>query len=308
MDLRLKKAKWGDSGTRVRTSASNWGDPIKWDRWARDGVCLYCSGRGFNATKGKGEKPDKLEHCDFCDGRGYVDPYRARVFCASLADVFEDRRDLDPIRLDLFALIDQCQNLDWLLLTKRPECVARLMPEYHPCGRPGCEVLHVRPNVWLGTSVENQAYADERIPHLLRVPAAVRFLSVEPLLGPITIHALLNHVRGGMTGDGRCCCCGESIRSTAAAFHFANCPRQKSLIDWVIVGGESGPNARPCDIAWIRDIRNQCKDAGVACFVKQLGAACRLGEAEFPLSDPKGGDQSEWPMDLLIRQLPEVAR
>jgi len=157
------------------------------------------------------------------------------------------------------------------------------------------------PNVWLGTSTENQATADERIPHLLRCPAAVRFLSVEPMIGPVELFDV----------DG----------SVARAMQRLN-PREMmfpaDVVDWVIVGGESGSKARRCDVEWIRSIVQQCKAAGVACFVKQVGSKPHgFGQWNHPdnegrgvniegrrLSDRKGGDPSEWPEDLRVREMP----
>jgi protein gp37 len=140
------------------------------------------------------------------------------------------------------------------------------------------------PNVWLGTSVEDQKRADERIPHLRRCAAAVHFLSVEPLLERVT---------------------------------FADRPgrdRGKSLdnIQWVIVGGESGPGARDCDVEWVRSVVRQCADAGVPVFVKQLGKAPVTREMvgvglPLKLKDSKGGDMSEWDEDLRVRQMPKAA-
>ena len=142
------------------------------------------------------------------------------------------------------------------------------------------------PNVWLGVSAEDQATADERIPHLLACPAAVRWVSAEPLLGPVDLTAYLGR------------------------------------LDWAVVGGESGPGARPCSIGWIRDIVQQCGAASVRRFVKQLGGnplgrgsdlQIRVSgrgsdEYRFPLElrDRKGGDVSEWPEDLRVREYPEA--
>jgi protein gp37 len=167
------------------------------------------------------------------------------------------------------------------------------------------------PNVWLGVSVENQQYADERIPLLLQTPAAVRFISAEPLLGPLDFGLNL----GVRLVDG------------------SRWSGSKPVLDWLIVGGESGPGARPFDLAWARSIVQQCQAAGVACFVKQLGtnAVCRNDEHDeswpgctVPLDDEywpryqgetaplvfrarKGGDPSEWPEDLRVREFPAVA-
>jgi len=252
---------WGKDGERVVSSDAYWRQPIKWNRdAAREGV-------------------------------------RRRVFCASMADVFEDRRDLDGPRERLYGLIEATPNLDWLLLTKRPENAARLFD----WSVLGCfDADEWPPNVWLGTSAENQATADERIPHLLAVPAAVRFLSVEPLLGPVDLMPWLDEEGYDAPGDG-----GE-VRPLPA-------------VDWVIVGGESGPGARPCDVAWIRSVRDQCREAGTPCFVKQLGAVplefrrvvgkehgtpFSMAAANLRLRDPKGGDMAEWPEDLRVREFP----
>lgn len=153
-------------------------------------------------------------------------------------------------------------------------------------------------NVWLGCSVENQHFADERIPLLLQTPAAVRFVSAEPLLGPVNVEPFLQypplHDDHKMTFGGR----------------------EWRGLDWVIAGGESGSGARPCDLAWIRSIVAQCKAAGLPAFVKQLGAvpiyrtlppfngAQGLRSNGEKLKDRKGGDPSEWPADLRVRQFP----
>jgi protein gp37 len=141
------------------------------------------------------------------------------------------------------------------------------------------------PNVWLGVSAEDQARADERIPLLLQTPAAVRFVSAEPLLGAIDLHSRL-------------------CRETGSC---PSCPRCLGGIDWIILGGESGPGARPMDIDWTRSIVAQCRNAGVPCFVKQLGPNPTLhGFTGMPIKDKKGGDWSEWPEDLRIREFPHA--
>ncbi len=139
------------------------------------------------------------------------------------------------------------------------------------------------PNVWFGVSVEDQPRADERIPLLLDIPALVRWLSVEPLIGPVDLS-------------------GQRLE-WLAPFHetdplLVRTPR----VDWVVVGGESGPGARPCDVEWIRDIVRECQSAAVPVFVKQLGARPDMA----PVQHPKGGDPAEWPDDLRVRQYPEV--
>lgn len=151
------------------------------------------------------------------------DGVRRRVFCGSMCDVCEDRPELVEPRDRLRGLIDVTTHLDWLLLSKRPENYFEMFGDPWDHDWPS--------NVWAGTSIENQETADNRIPELVTIPAMVRFLSCEPLLGPID-------------------------------------PRRAG-IGWVIIGGESGPKARPCNVEWIRSIVQQCKTAGVPCFVKQ---------------------------------------
>lgn len=317
---------WGPNGTRVVAAEAMWREPVKWNRLA-----------------GEGKLPD---------GSPNPDGHRPRVFCASLADVFEDwtgtlsRTDgspadhsgpwqlignpaYDPLTLyaardRLGRLIRDTPNLDWLLVTKRPENVARMMADHmFGVNPPDYDTPAVPPNVWLGTSVENQAAADERIPHLLRTPAAVRFLSMEPLLGRVdlgdNLFPRLSQMRGLFNGA----CDGWSVG-----------------VDWVIVGGESGAGARPCNVEWVRDIVRQCRAAGVAAFVKQLGAkpydstlgekvpgatvahkpsepvtaedcrvigACLQAMTDLGIRDKKGGTPAEWPTDLRVREFPEAA-
>lgn len=150
------------------------------------------------------------------------------------------------------------------------------------------------PNLWLGVSVEDQRRADERIPHLLSVPAVVRFLSCEPLLGPVNIKSLTGCKRPLEPSD--CRCFPEGLH-------------------WVIIGGESGSGARACDVASVASLVKQCQAARVACFVKQLGSKPEDSEPVndgnreyFPLQlrDRKGGDMSEWATELRVREFPEV--
>jgi protein gp37 len=143
-----------------------------------------------------------------------------------MADVFEDRRELDPWRAKLSTLISETPWLDWLFLTKRPDRAADLAPwgDAWPS------------NVWLGTTVETQAWAERRLPELVSVPAKVRFLSCEPLLAPLDLSSWL-----------------------------------RPHVHWVIAGGESGPRARPSDPDWFRALRDQCVAAGVPFHFKQWG-------------------------------------
>lgn len=251
-------ANWGKGAPRRRTSAANWKAPLKWNREMEG--CHYSETR-----------PER----EF-DAFGWR-PHRARVFCASLADWLDDEVPIEWTR-DLLSLIAQTPNLDWQLLTKRLENwrprLAQLA-EHEIAGIPGLGVLvahrwldgHAPSNVWLGTSVENQECAATRLPLLMDIPARVRFLSCEPLLGNID----LCHV-----------------------------------VDWVIIGGESGPKARPFDLRWARALISQCRSTGVVVFMKQLGSNVIGNDtAVFQTKDKKGGDISEWPEDLQVRDFPQ---
>lgn len=303
-DKRRKRVKWGPQGTRVKTSAEYWQKPTKWNKQAA------------------------------------ADGARPRVFCASLADVFEDWTGpildstgeqlfwplnalenprfiaeshcggneppvtMADLRRDLFALIDQTPHLDWILLTKRPENIRRM---WNPIAWHACEIY--RANVWLITSVSDQSTADKAIPELLKCRdlCPVLGVSAEPLLGPIEFWS-----DGCWCLPCRHCADGSHDPET----NVVECRRCDSTgigdepgIDWVIVGGESGPHARPCHVDWIRAIRDQCKAARTPCFVKQLGAftVYDRAEATYAIRDPKGGDPAEWPADLRVREFPQVA-
>jgi protein gp37 len=200
---RMRLDVWDGKEARPRKvlSASYWKQPLAWDRQA--------------AAMG----------------------VRRKVFCASMADVFEDHPTVAQEREKLWTLIDATPHLDWLLLTKRPENVMEFVP---------LAWLHTFPkNVWVGTSVENQHWADIRIPELLRIPARVRFLSAEPLLGPVDISYWLRDDLLTLFGT----------------------------ISWCIAGGESGPKHRPMHPEWARSLRDQCAEANVPFFFKQNGGA-----------------------------------
>ncbi len=200
MDERYGRVKWG--GPRVRTSPSNWREPMKWQRQAS----------AFAAEHGR----------------------RRRVFCASLADVF-DNQVPDEWRADLWALITATPDIDWLLLTKRPQNIGKMLPANWPA---------IRDGVWLGTTVEDQKRAAFNIPHLLDHDSAVRFISAEPLLGPLAIqNYLLDYPIEGRHGR----------------------------LDWVIAGGESGHHARRSHPDWFTSLRDQCAAAGVPFLFKQWG-------------------------------------
>jgi protein gp37 len=185
---------WGTDAPRRFFSDTHWREPLIWDEEAKS------------------------------NGR------RERVFCASMADVFERRADLNIERRRLWTLIESTPNLDWLLLTKRPQNVRRIAPwaEQWP------------PNVWLGTSVENQRLAERRLPFLLENPAAIRFLSCEPLLGPLDLRPWF---------------------------------KKKGLypINWIIAGGESGGNSRPMHPNWATSLLQQCQEFKIPFHFKQWG-------------------------------------
>lgn len=322
MDKRRGRAKWGPEGSRSLTTAAYWNEPEKWARQSRNRYAswmLACA-----------ESRSEFD---------WVEPFqRPRVFCASLADVFEDwagevldhercahytydsdvRKvvtskeasgfDMDQYhyttmndcRKRLFGVIDHTPELDWLLLTKRPENIRRMMTPYtfHACQTGDCphdstkdcdKNQSYRGNVWLGTSVSDQATADKAVPELLKCRdlAPVLFLSVEPLVGPVDLSEWMYTIRVEHNGDGDT--------------QEVPC---KPDIDWVIVGGESGPNARPCNPTWAKDIVDQCRKAGVACFVKQLGG--NVLDFSGSIKDKKGGNPSEWPAELRVREWPEV--
>lgn len=221
-DKRRKVVQWGAGQPRKRTAPSTWEHPPKWNREAeRLGI-------------------------------------RYRVFCASLADVF-DNEVPQLWRTSLFGLIHDTPHLDWLLLTKRIGNAARMLVEDAPEGID----MGALPNVWIGATICNQKEADRDIPKLLAVPAAKRFLSMEPLLGPVNLETIHNtdlgegqpylHPLIGRVSDGH----GDGC----------NVPQ----IDWVIVGGESGHGARPMHPNWARSLRDQCQAAGVPFLFKQWG-------------------------------------
>lgn len=219
---------WGPRATRRTFGEQHWQEPLKWQRNAQD------------------------------------QSRRMRVFCASMADVFEDSQSLDVERQRLWTLIAETPALDWLLLTKRPEHMQRLTPW-------GNEWPN---NVWAMTSVENQDLAEERIPALLEVPAVVRGLSVEPLLGSVDLTPWLDQIH------------------------------------WVIVGGESGSQARPMQPTWAYHVRDQCRAAGVPFFFKQWGAWSP--EVTTPNTEPLLIRRSKRSAGRLLEgelwdQLPDVA-
>ena len=307
--------------------------------------CAHCYASGFQKRFGLPEFPGKsrLAKLPVINKEGRVpitDEIEIFLDQSKLDEVMRTRKPSRWFWLDMSDLFGSWVPDEWIdkimcvmaatsrqthqVLTKRPDRMLRYFKEWSDGidGRDArCEVWLDRmcmsvasgniesdcdisrpwplPNLWLGTSCENQATFDQRSPLLNDTPAAVRFLSLEPLLGPIDISPFL-----------------ESYTNR-----------------WVIVGGESGFIARPCNVQWIRSIVQQCKSYGVPCFVKQLGArpidevtksaaelmfpngvpaGVQVGggyhrRAELSLSHKKGGDPKEWPADLNVREFPNVS-
>lgn len=179
-----------------------------------------------------------------------------RVFINSLSDTFEDRGDLETARTSLYDAVQKCGNLVFQLLTKRPENVRRFVPSVWLDRWPE--------NAWIGTTTGLQKTADIRIPELLKIPAKVRFLSMEPLLGPVDLR--LNDRNRAVMENGPQC--------------------GAPWISWVICGGESGPNARPMHPDQARSIRDQCQAAGVPFFFKQFGEWLSVPSLEHSRSYP----------------------
>lgn len=311
---------WGPNGTRRRTAASTWRQVERWNRQAAfpdNPVCAQC-GADISA------RPSQCPECTYgCDWS------RPRVF-PSLCDPFEmwsgvirDSKGLtmhtpdgqqyltmDDVRRDLFALIDRTPNLDWLLLTKRPENIRRMWPGISctQCGKPqdydgsglcswraccetgscdGRQVFRRRKNCWLLYSASDQKSLEAGLPHLLACCdlSPVLGLSLEPLVGPVD----LTKVRfpHGET---------ENVLDCRVSEFAKRCGIDKLAgVDWVIVGGESGPKHRPMCPFWLRDIADQCEAAGVPLFVKQ---DC----------GPKAGQQGRIPERLwAVKQFPKGA-
>jgi protein gp37 len=187
---RVGQNVWGPKAERRFFGEQHWNEPVRWNAEA-------------NKTR-----------------------QRARVFCASMADVFEDRPELDRWRIRLWELVSVTPSLDWVLLTKRPERARITVPWGNAWPQ----------NVWLGTTAEDQEWANERLPHLMNIAAAIRFVTAEPLLSSLNLSRWL--------GKG---------------------------LDWVIAGGETGPRARPSSPSWFRDLLNQCMVADVPFHFRQWG-------------------------------------
>lgn len=312
---------WGVNAPRLARSEAYWGAPLRWNRQAAE---AQAAGREVN---------------------------RRRVFCASMADVFEGQTeasrahagtsgtvptgngksravrfvDIAPLRLRLLRLIHATPHLDWLLLTKRP---GNIVPALEAAHNALAEIplsqltehddalqtwlyrwLHgIAPpvNVWLGTSVEHQMAAEERIPLLLQAPAAEYFLSCEPLLGPVDLplkyccgcHGFTPTIEVNNGKDWGCARC-RTYKGSYKGRAFQ--PSSVKGIGWVIVGGESGPRARAQEADWVRAIQAQCQQAGVPFLFKQLGSVWAKAVGG---SDKHGGKLADIPTEFHVRQSP----
>jgi protein gp37 len=293
---------WGPDGSREIASPSMWKQPILWNRNAQAAA--------VNASI------NKLPEVE-----------RPTVFCASLADIFEDRPELDEYRARVMDMIERTPSLDWLLLTKRPQNITNALRralawiDAQPrvgLQTPAAAVMlfdwlagRPPPNVRLGTSAEDQPRLIERLGHLLEVPAHHHFVSFEPLIGPIDL--------------------------CAALFSISAHPEPGlHALTWAIIGGESGHGARPFHIEWCRRLVIDCRRLMVSPFVKQMGAVPVMDESAWreqferneregsfapilsatnkakalpgtvalKLEHPKGGDMEEWSADLRVREFP----
>lgn len=233
--------EWGSGKPRRRTSIANWGKPIRWDKEA--------------AAAG----------------------VRARVFCASLADVF-DNEVPTAWREDLWDLIEDTPNLDWLLLTKRIGNARGMVPWRWGDDWPR--------NIWLGATIANQEEADRDIGKLLATPARIHFLSVEPMLGPINLNRIVLAKDVPITdcADPRF----DKVNLTVNSLKGSKSLKWRAL-DWVICGGESGHHARPMEAEWAISLMYQCMAQGCSFFMKQ-------------------GSQANWPTFKDFESFPDHLR
>ena len=331
---------WGRNSPRVVGVESCWSAPLKWDaKAAKSGEPF----RVFSLSYGDWlEQHDGPLHRAAKVPRGLGPRLGVNVLDGTWGEWAPDISDvdfrpltLDDCRLRMLDVIRQTQHLTWQLLTKRPEAWQATMERLIALAR-GLDLANwltywingLPPaNVWVIASAGHQAALDAMAPALQKIPAVVRGISAEPLIGSLDFKDSLG---------GRCLVCGQIVPS-----HIERHEHDGGLhsypvingIDWVVVGGESGPNARPCDIGWIRSIVAHCRDAGVPVYVKQLGSnvmtrldgeswpnhSSGLGPVQFEgdgfgnyhvkgLKHPKGGDPAEWPKDLRVREYPKQAK
>lgn len=278
----LVLGQWGPKGHRTVAAESYWANVPRWDKAAAKAGERH---RVFSLSYGdfweewEGPMVDTQKRTLFCR-YAHRDQWTFDTEAVPYEQLGFSKLSMMDVRARAFDAMEATKNLDWLLLTKRPENAPRMISLI--TGR--SDYFDGQPQYWLGTSVENREHGVPRIAELRKIPASIRFLSVEPLL---------EHL-GELDLTG---------------------------IHWVIVGGESGYNARPTDVDWVRSIARQCADQRVSLFVKQLGAnpyeiipesspweVCnRAVDYDLKLKDSHGGDWSEWPEDLMVREFPRIA-
>lgn len=237
---------WDPNGERRFFGEEHWSGPLRWER---------------RAVK---------------EGR------RFRVFCASMADVFDNHADLPPVREMLWDLIGKTPHLDWLLLTKRIGNAKAMLPADWGTGYA---------NVWLGSSIVNQPEADRDVIKLLNTPARIHFLSCEPLLDAIRLTDLPIPPDALLPTYGT----SHGFRFNALQRDDDRMFQPPAFPDWVICGGESGHHARPMQLEWARSLGRQCAEAGVAFFMKQGSQA----------NWPRFKDFESFPDDIKVRQWPQ---
>jgi protein gp37 len=291
---------WGLFGTRVPAAEATWKAVLQWDREAGEAGERH---RVFAYSLGDvGEMPMlELEVHHRLHGFATED---------QVAIVKRNQAICDAARARLFELVERCQSLDFLLLTKRPEYMADIIPKS----------WHVNPpaNWWQGTSVSTERDAEERLPLLAELPAPVRFVSFEPLLEAIDFGLDLESTshRLGLLTCQRCNGFGAGEVSSPVGGDPCEracgwCGGSGSFLDWAIIGGESGgfEKARDCEYSSIRAMLKQFELANVAPFVKQVGRnpvdVIDGKKVRLKLADKKGGDLDELPQDLRVQEIPE---
>jgi len=294
---------WGKGAPRRKTTSWK-ADALRWER-------LYLS-------ECEPEYPQWAGH--------RLTPEHPRVFGGSLMDWLDPEVPIEWL-IEMLDVMSQTPNLRWLQLTKRPELFWDRMDEAlefvaENLAVPSGLGIHAdeaanktfewlaawldgKPpaNVWFGVSAGTQSTADKFVPELLKIPAALRWVSCEPMLEKVDFTGIW---AGSQEDGSQCSWCGSYVDSLSLVGH--DCMDPRIGVNLIVFGGESGPHARPCNVDWIRDGLRQCREAGVPAYVKQLGAhiigahgnqRCRLFT-----HDRKGGDSAQWPEDLQVREMP----
>lgn len=273
MDKRMGRVKWGAGEPRDLTGPDTWRLPRRWAR------------KGYRECQDCGKRQEVADTCKTCGGE--LQSVRRRVFCASLSDVFDN--EVDPAwRTRVLDLVEATPELDWMILTKRVGNVTKMLGD-----------RKLPDNALLGITVVNQLEADRDIPKLLHLDVPRRFLSMEPLLGPVKLCPCWLRPGCGMSAPD-----GEStMRCMVCPNEPMSCANAARTLDWVIVGGETGTGARSMRLDWAETIVRRCQEAGVPVHVKQLGASPRdRAGGQVSTQHPKGGDPAEWPGYLAVQQ------